>query len=664
MTNIHFSYSDRMTAAGCLEHIWLKDECNIDRHIFTNILSNKQQLEQDDDDDEDDDDDGDDNASNADDEEVGNDNDKDAVNGVHNVDAVEDQETDAASNQQVNADNDDDEVVEDDVKLVVKDIPEAISVDNSEEEDDMLTSSSSLSNIYKKKTQSSPKATTTSATATTNGHLNYLSNGHMNGFTKCIKDSSKMPSSSFVTKLPHTSTTTKTTVVHNVPATKAITIPLSSVQQQHQQHSHHQYQQQHHHQHMSVTPTATTTTTSPHQEQQQFLHIPARRQSSESNKENTFLTTKKISASPLGIIGIKKPSTVTQSATATIVINPSVNHNSVMTPNNIVATITLPTAGSAAMACVPSPSLNVTNEMKLSASSSMITTATTNSLFPDAPTTPKVIRKAPNSDTSPTSVKALVKKFQLEGGEQPLSPPEFATNGSKPGMMLAAQLSPLTKTNETKTKYINGRTSLQNPPITHHSTAITIGNGMRRASEPITAIHHSAKKLGGMVSSSAPAPVSIPAASASNSFKSSCVYCSNTCNATKNINATNGCRHPASSSTVHKNGATSASCSTNFSQSTKSLINGSTSNGSLTSSSSNGTTTSNASSNALLFGSHQQQQQQHHLLNSHNHSHHHAHHHHHAHAHAHHHHLHHHGVVVKSAAAAANGLSLDQGIIC
>lgn len=48
---------------------------------------------------------------------------------------------------------------------------------------------------------------------------------------------------------------------------------------------------------------------------------------------------------------------------------------------------------------------------KLLPSNCTITNTTVIKLFPDAPTTPKVCRKAPDS---PTSVKALVKKFQLE----------------------------------------------------------------------------------------------------------------------------------------------------------------------------------------------------------------------------------------------------------
>ncbi|XP_075154725.1 death-associated protein kinase related [Haematobia irritans] len=696
--------SDRMTAAGCLEHIWLKDECSIDRHIFNSQLSNKQQLDHDvgpEDVEEDEDEDDSDDHAGAVDEDID----------VGNVVIAEQESVEMNHQEHTNniADDDDDEVVN-----ATK--PEAISVDNSEEEDDLLTSSESYNNKHGKTNGHSNGYTTTSNHHMNGGHTKTHSNGHVNGHIN--GGFTKSPTSS--TKNNHHHHTTKTTVVHNVPATKAITIPLGSVQTS-------KKSQEHFPKTTTTQPPPPTTptqlgtmTSTPHelqlqqqQQKQQFLHIPARRQSSESNKENTFLTTKKIAPTP----GMKKPHlTVSQSntTTATILINPSMGNN--INPNNIVATITLPTM--AAMVCTnSSSSSSTTNPSSLSSNEKLINimpslhtatntsttmSSTTNpassgassistitstninnntSFFPDAPTTPKVIRKAPNSDTSPTSVKALVKKFQLEGGEQPLSPPEFATNGSKQqqqhhqvSLVQHHQQSPLKVANETKTKFLNGGSgggSSKSPPLTH-STAITISNNntsSRRASEPITAIHHN-KKLG-MTSSSA--PVSIPPL-ASNSFKTMCVYC-NSCSSSNNM-ANNGCRHPSSNATttttVHvatnKNGGTTTttSCNSgaNFSQSTKSLINGSSSNGSLTSSaSSNGTTMTTSSSNAMLFtGSNQQQQQQHHLLNSHHHSHHHhAHHHHHHHPHSHH--LHHHGVV-KNSGAAANGLSLDQGIIC
>ncbi|XP_073831984.1 death-associated protein kinase related [Musca autumnalis] len=722
---------DRMTAAGCLEHIWLKDECSIDRHIFNNKLSNKQQLGHDEEEDDDDVD-------------IDGDEEEDSSDDHAGAGAEEAADIDNVTEQQVDLSHNTSSIVEDhhhhEVVVVeeignVNDKPQAISVDNSEEEeevdDDLLNTTNNTNNTsYQQQQQkynntngyNNTTSTINSNTSTSNGHArnhlnghinghaNGLTNGHTassNGFAKTsgtsngstMSSSSSASSSSKSAKpmntttinnyTPPTTATTKTTVVHNVPATtKAITIPLSNV---------------HHQQHF----TASATTSPPsldQQQQQQFLHIPARRQSSDSNKENTFLTTKKISPSTNGVggvssisNGIKKPHlTVTQQSntttTATILINPTSmgSNSSSMIPSNIVATITLPP--NAAMTCnnstsyssSASSSLNVVSPTN-SVSTTTVTNGTMNnnnnhnSFFPDAPTTPKVIRKAPNSDTSPTSVKALVKKFQLEGGEQPMNPPEFATNGSicnggspkQPAFAATTTTNNTTmKTNETKTKFINGRPSLQNPP-NHHSTAIIINNTLRRASEPITAIH-SVKKLGSSTTATSVTPVSIPPPllASSNNLKSQCVYC-NSCNAITNaagittITANNGCRHPSSNSSnntavatvvttsaLHKNGIASP-----FSHSTKSLINGSgsSSNGSLTSSSSNGTNTSTTSSNALLFaGSNHTSSSTHH---SHHHPGHHSHHHHH------HHHLHHHGVV-KSAGAATNGLSLDQGIIC
>lgn len=57
-------------------------------------------------------------------------------------------------------------------------------------------------------------------------------------------------------------------------------------------------------------------------------------------------------------------------------------------------------------------SLVFNHTMSCSSSSSQSSHSSSEGLFPDAPTTPKVLRKAP-SETSP-SVKALVKKFQVD----------------------------------------------------------------------------------------------------------------------------------------------------------------------------------------------------------------------------------------------------------
>ncbi|KAH8317066.1 hypothetical protein KR074_005287 [Drosophila pseudoananassae] len=86
--------------------------------------------------------------------------------------------------------------------------------------------------------------------------------------------------------------------------------------------------------------------------------------------------------------------------------------------------------------------------------------AATLTLFPDAPTTPKVIRKTPTGEShrSATSVKALVKKFQLEDSTG------LATGGRRSGG--AAPVSPTT-------------------PTTTATRMITI----RRASEPLTVVN-------------------------------------------------------------------------------------------------------------------------------------------------------------------------------
>lgn len=601
-----------MTAAGCLEHIWLKDECNIDRHIF-NAIKTKQQLEQDGDEDDDNDD-------------HNQHEDGDHVNGQNNHEQEDEEELPIDANDEIQ---------------IVKDKPQAINVDSTEQETNSLHNS--YSKINHKTANSHVNGHTTAfANGHSNGHTSALSNGHYtNGFLNGHSSASTNGHLSNNFKklrddLPHEKSiklssikqanpiTTKTTIVHSVPATKAVTVPLCSVQPTSSM------------QHKQQAPL----------QQQQMFHIPARRHSSDSNKENTFLATKKITANNCNInmANLKKSSSscspttaVTQSATATIHVTSSAS----LSTANIVTTITLPST--------------TTNAISVANDKVPLSNGTHHSLFPDAPTTPKVIRKTPTTDASPTSVKALVKKFQLEGGEQATTPPEFATTGSRAQqqqqqqqqMQLAQQTHP-----PSQLKYhANGVRSSMSPPTLAHSSAITIANSARRASEPITAIHTSKKQN----TASSSAPVAIPA-SAAQSYKTLCVYCVSCTNS-----STNGCRHPNST-------ATKNSCSTNplSGSSTKCLINGSTSNGSLTSTTSSSIAgASSSTTTALLFSQHQHMQSQH-LLNSHQQPHqqqHSLHHPHSHHLHPPHHHLHHHGVV-KNAAASANGLSLDQGIIC
>lgn len=59
------------------------------------------------------------------------------------------------------------------------------------------------------------------------------------------------------------------------------------------------------------------------------------------------------------------------------------------------------------------------NNISISSCSSSSSHSSTEVLFPDAPTTPKVLRKAPSE--TPPSVKALVKKFQVDAVKQQMS---------------------------------------------------------------------------------------------------------------------------------------------------------------------------------------------------------------------------------------------------
>ncbi|XP_055914219.1 death-associated protein kinase related [Eupeodes corollae] len=129
--------------------------------------------------------------------------------------------------------------------------------------------------------------------------------------------------------------------------------------------------------------------------QQQLNHelMPSsRRHSSDANKENTFL---------------RKPTSMSSSGGHAIV-GCGMSNSTTMNNSSISSKLN-GSSGPAAINPIHQQQLqlNTTNG-----------SATTPCLFPDAPTTPKVIRKAPTSESSPTSVKALVKKFQLESSTQ------------------------------------------------------------------------------------------------------------------------------------------------------------------------------------------------------------------------------------------------------
>lgn len=138
--------------------------------------------------------------------------------------------------------------------------------------------------------------------------------------------------------------------------------------------------------------------------QQQLNHelMPSsRRHSSDANKENTFL---------------RKPSSMSSSGGGG-----SSSNSSTTTTKSSISSKLNGSSGPAAINPIHQQQLQLTTTNG---------SVTSPCLFPDAPTTPKVIRKAPTSESSPTSVKALVKKFQLESNcqqqlQQPLAAPNL-----------------------------------------------------------------------------------------------------------------------------------------------------------------------------------------------------------------------------------------------
>ncbi|XP_017084637.1 death-associated protein kinase related [Drosophila eugracilis] len=112
------------------------------------------------------------------------------------------------------------------------------------------------------------------------------------------------------------------------------------------------------------------------------------------------------------------------------------------------------------------------------------TVVATLNLFPDAPTTPKVIRKTPTGESngSATSVKALVKKFQLEDSS---------------GSAISRR---------------SGGTVTSGSGLHSPTTASVRMNSIRRASEPLTTVYKKQTQQNGCssTSSSSPSPGSSP----------------------------------------------------------------------------------------------------------------------------------------------------------
>ncbi|XP_014101615.2 death-associated protein kinase related [Bactrocera oleae] len=659
--------NDRMTAAGCLEHIWLKDECSIDRQILTKSTTVDSAAAADDEEDDDDE------------EDVDEDEDE-----VEEEDEVEANEAEL-ENEMSHEDGDEDEL--------------NISIDTEQQVNGTNGSkmeSSDAEELAEESATSKPPVITNGKTAynksNSNGYSNYngrsasnsnYSNNTMrhNGtratYTNGAGTAARYTNGVRANATATTTTTQRTTAVVTVPAVRATTIPLQyngGYRQQQQQQQ--QLQRQH-----------------------QLQVLARRHSSSDSNKENTFLATKKIAPSTTNVGSVvKKPLTAT--ATTTIVIAGSEMGDTTtatgVATSNVVATFTLPSgynhnhsnhSNNSSSSNNSNSSMNSnSNHSNNNANHEKYITTTTHCLFPDAPTTPKVIRKTPNTEASPTSVKALVKKFQLEGGNT--SPTAFEKHA-------ITHLKEAQATNQQSATYAHAATTTQmnggsassskKSPISngiakkfdtarkygeHNGTAGSgsLSNG-RRASEPATVTHvtthiaHNRTGSGGIGVSSA----------AATSYKTTCVLCIG-CGGSKASNGTsNGCRHSmdaagkynktssisnnngtaatkcCSSKIANTNANTTAVANTTATVTATAIVNGS----------SNGSTAATTTT-ALLLGSHHQQQQQqqqqqlHHHMNG-------VHHHPHPH---HHHHHHHHHMHVAAKAATANNLSLDQGIIC
>ncbi|XP_055371520.1 death-associated protein kinase related-like [Condylostylus longicornis] len=190
-------------------------------------------------------------------------------------------------------------------------------------------------------------------------------------------------------------------------------------------------------------------------------------------------------------------------------------------------------------------------------------------LFPDAPTTPKVIRKAPSD--SPTSVKALVKKFQLESGE-PLQTPTLlketvlGTEYNECSLTNGTSSSSTTATTTTTTandlKYLNG--------CNGSNSCNNIGNNSNDILNNEQHCNSSTKLLNGSNTNNSNSINSSPVKSfkatvASVAAAASCsVFCLHKCNGCGN---SSGCRHSGNTTTQVVN-----NCSSNNTTKTSSTI--------------------------------------------------------------------------------------------
>ncbi|XP_033254990.1 death-associated protein kinase related-like [Drosophila miranda] len=164
---------------------------------------------------------------------------------------------------------------------------------------------------------------------------------------------------------------------------------------------------------------------------------------------------------------------------------------------------------------VKKPPVQATIQLGSNGLDESATVVATLTLFPDAPTTPKVIRKAPTGEShgSATSVKALVKKFQLE--ETLVCPGHSSTsshNGHSPVNGCGGSSGSSNGNNMRRSAGGNSSN------ISYSAAAATAArmNSIRRASDPLMAVYKKQPQNSGANSNSSssnsnnPSPGSSP----------------------------------------------------------------------------------------------------------------------------------------------------------
>lgn len=132
-------------------------------------------------------------------------------------------------------------------------------------------------------------------------------------------------------------------------------------------------------------------------------------------------------------------------------------------------------------------SLGFNTVVTSSSSSASNSHSSTEVLFPDAPTTPKVLRKAPSE--TPPSVKALVKKFQVDSVKQNMAAENNSSNISVTSLTASPMAaSPVTASVtvspvlQQSACFVSQIPKLVNSPKT--SSYATIGGSLRYSSSP------------------------------------------------------------------------------------------------------------------------------------------------------------------------------------